>query len=102
MLRISQSVVHLMYNAQQALRLIRAMKTKSTPKSPSIRFRIDFSDDANIGPGKIALLEGINTLGSLSAAARGLGISYRRGWLLLDSLNRSFDTPSAISAAGGQ
>lgn len=70
-------------------------------KAPNIRFRIDFAEDANLGPGKIELLEGIKERGSLSDAARALGLSYRRAWLLLDSLNKSFDTPATISAVGG-
>jgi molybdate transport system regulatory protein len=70
-------------------------------KTPNIRFRIDFAEDANLGPGKIALLEGIKVRGSLSDAARALGLSYRRAWLLLDSLNKSFDTPATLSAVGG-
>jgi molybdate transport system regulatory protein len=67
-----------------------------------IRFRIDFADNANVGPGKIALLEGIRTSGSLSEAARRLGISYRRAWLLLDSLNSSFDVPTTVNSVGGR
>jgi molybdate transport system regulatory protein len=71
------------------------------PLTPSIRFRIDFAEDSNIGPGKIALLEAILSSGSLSEAARGMKVSYRRAWLLLDSLNKSFDKPVSINTAGG-
>jgi molybdate transport system regulatory protein len=71
-------------------------------QAPLIRFRIDFSDEANIGPGKIALLEGIKVHGSVSAAGRALGISYRRAWLLLDSLNKSFDLPVSVNSVGGR
>lgn len=71
------------------------------PKTPSIRFRIDFAESSNIGPGKIALMEAIRTHGSLSEAARELKMSYRRAWLLLDSLNKSFDRPVSINSAGG-
>jgi molybdate transport system regulatory protein len=67
-----------------------------------IRFRIDFADNANVGPGKIALLEGIRASGSLSEAARRLGISYRRAWLLLDSLNSTFDVPTTVNSVGGR
>jgi molybdate transport system regulatory protein len=71
-------------------------------QAPLIRFRIDFSDETNIGPGKIALLEGIKAHGSVSAAGRALGISYRRAWLLLDSLNKSFDLPVSVNSVGGR
>ena len=57
-------------------------------QAPLIRFRIDFAENSNLGPGKIALLEGIRTFGSVSEAARRMGISYRRAWLLLDSVNK--------------
>ena len=69
---------------------------------PSIRFRVDFGRAAAIGPGKIALLEAIARTGSLSQAARELKMSYRRGWLLLDSLNTSFHHPVAALSKGGK
>lgn len=55
-----------------------------------------------MGPGKIALLEQIGRDGSLSQAARELGMSYRRAWQLLDSLNHSFREPVAVTAKGGR
>jgi molybdate transport system regulatory protein len=69
---------------------------------PLIRFRIDFGRAAAIGPGKIALLEQIQGTGSLSQAARDLKMSYRRAWLLLDSLNNSFDDRVVSSSIGGR
>jgi molybdate transport system regulatory protein len=70
--------------------------------SLSIRFRVDFGDTAAIGPGKVALLEAIGRTGSLSQAARDLKMSYRRGWLLLDSLNSSFRHRVADLSTGGK
>jgi molybdate transport system regulatory protein len=69
---------------------------------PLVRFRIDFSDRAAVGPGKIELLEAIGESGSLSQAARNLGMSYRRAWLLVASLNSSFRRPVARAVAGGR
>lgn len=69
---------------------------------PLIRFRIDFGEHSNIGPGKVALLEGIKAHGSLSEAARSMGMSYRRAWLLLDSVNRSFVVPATVNTTGGR
>ena len=71
----------------------------SKPQTPSIRLRIDLSPDSALGPGKIALLEHIEATGSLSQAARELGMSYRRAWLLLDDVNRMFTEP-ATTASG--
>ena len=66
-----------------------------------IRFRIDFGEECSIGPGKIQLLEAIAASGSLSQAARDMGMSYRRAWLLMDSLNKSFDKPVVNASTGG-
>jgi molybdate transport system regulatory protein len=68
----------------------------------TVRFRIDLAHGCAIGPGKIALLEAIAEYGSLSAAAQALGMSYRRAWLLLASLNRSFRRPVAVASVGGR
>ncbi len=69
---------------------------------PVIRFRMDFATLCSVGPGKIALLEGILRSGSLSRAARDLDMSYRRGWQLLASLNASFREPVAVTVKGGR
>jgi molybdate transport system regulatory protein len=71
-------------------------------QAPLIRFRIDFAENSNLGPGKIALLEGIRTYRSVSEAARQMHISYRRAWLLLDSLNKSFDMLVTVNSVGGR
>jgi molybdate transport system regulatory protein len=69
---------------------------------PETRVRIDFPGDCSIGPGKIALLEGIERSGSLSAAARQLGMSYRRAWLLLHNTNAAFHDHVVELAVGGK
>ncbi len=69
---------------------------------PTVRFRLDFSDVCSIGPGKVELLESIRKTGSLSQAARELGMSYRRAWLLLDSLNTMFRDPAVTTSVGGK
>ena len=71
------------------------------PAAVTARLRIDFPSGASLGPGKVALLEQILESGSLSAAARTLGLSYRRAWLLLDDLNHGFGALVATTAKGG-
>jgi molybdate transport system regulatory protein len=68
---------------------------------PRLTLRIDFDGERAIGPGKIKLLELIDALGSISAAGRRMGMSYRRAWLLVDALNRCFREPLVTSHAGG-
>jgi len=71
-------------------------------KDPAIRFRIDFAENNNLGPGKIALLEAVQATGSISDAARALKMSYRRAWLLVSSLNDAFDEPATVAVTGGK
>jgi len=68
---------------------------------PRVRISIVFESGARIGPGKAALLESIRDTGSISAAARDMGMSYKRAWLLLDSMNQAFTEPVATAAPGG-
>ncbi len=68
---------------------------------PRLTLRIDFDQGRAIGPGKIKLLELIDSLGSIAAAGRRMGMSYRRAWLLVDSVNRCFKVPVVASQAGG-
>jgi molybdate transport system regulatory protein len=72
------------------------------PKNPKLRFRVDFSPECSIGIGKIEILEGIARCGSLSGAAREMGMSYRRAWLLLEDLNSGFDEPVTRASVGGR
>lgn len=67
---------------------------------PSIR--LDFAGERRLGPGKITLLERIMETGSISAAGRRLGMSYRRAWLLVDAMNRMFSEPVVLTATGGR
>ena len=54
-----------------------------------------------MGPGKAELIERIGRTGSISAAARDMGMSYRRAWQLVESLNETFDEPVVTTATGG-
>jgi molybdate transport system regulatory protein len=65
------------------------------------RIRVTNGDETPVGPGKIALLEAVGTTGSITAAARSLGMSYRRAWLLLDEVNRALERPAVDSSKGG-
>jgi molybdate transport system regulatory protein len=66
---------------------------------PSLRITLDAG--MRLGPGKIDVLEAVGRTGSISAAGRELGMSYRRAWLLVDAVNRMFRRPVVLAAAGG-
>jgi molybdate transport system regulatory protein len=70
--------------------------------APVVRFRIDFAEYSSLGPGKIRLLEAIRASGSLSQAARNLKMSYRRAWLLVESLRQSFRQAVTVASTGGK
>ena len=67
----------------------------------SLRIQIKLGADARIGQGKIRLLEEIEKTGSISAAARAVGMTYRRGWELIDQMNRVFGQPLVSGTSGG-
>lgn len=90
--------------AKKAKRVAAAAKpkAKSKPKAerafPRVRILIG---DMVLGPGKVDLLEAIGRTGSISAAGRELGMSYRRAWLLVDALNHMFPDALVKAAPGG-
>ena len=71
-------------------------------ENPHLWIRLDLANGHHIGPGKIALLEAIRAEGSITAAARHLGMSYRRAWLLVENINEALRKPAVTSAQGGQ
>jgi len=73
---------------------------KPDPGRPQIR--ILFRKAIAMGPGKADLLRAIDSSGSISAAARSLGMSYRRAWLLVDTMNQSFRSPVVETLTGGE
>src|SRR6201986_4979427 len=75
--------------------------SESAKAGDRLSIRIDLASGAQIGPGKIAVLEEIARAGSISAAGRALKMSYRRTWELVEDLNRSLGTPVVETAAGG-
>ena len=68
----------------------------------SLSIRIDVGPGNRIGPGKVRLLEMIAEHGSISAAGRALGMSYRRAWLLIEAMNTGFGQPVVEAQIGGK
>src|SRR3954451_5366319 len=69
-------------------------------RMPRLSIRVDLGPGLRIGPGKIALLETIDATGSISAAGRKLGMSYRRGLLLVREVERSL-APAGVAPGRG-
>ncbi len=67
-----------------------------------VKVRILAGEEIAFGPGKADLLDAIAREGSISAAARAMNMSYRRAWLMVDTMNRAFRDPLIATAAGGQ
>lgn len=67
----------------------------------SIRIRILCGEEIAMGQGKADLLEAIGECGSISAAGRKLGLSYRKAWLMVDEMNRCFASPVVGTTKGG-
>ncbi|WP_425043311.1 winged helix-turn-helix domain-containing protein [Primorskyibacter sp. S87] len=73
----------------------------SIPTEPKLRLRLYFSPDEMIGPGKAELLERISRTGSIAAAGREMGMSYKRAWQLVETMNAMFRDPVVVSTRGG-
>jgi len=79
----------------------------SSPRKPSRpdlkpQIRILFRKAIAMGPGKADLLRAIDQTGSISAAARQMEMSYRRAWLLVDTMNQAFKSPVVVTLTGGK
>ncbi|MHA7878760.1 MAG: winged helix-turn-helix domain-containing protein [Saccharospirillum sp.] len=68
----------------------------------SLKLRLHQGDAIALGPGKVDLLEALLETGSISAAARRMKMSYRRAWLLVDTMNQCFTHPLVTTATGGK
>lgn len=69
--------------------------------SPRLRFRLILGRSIAIGPGKADLLAAVAETGSISAAGRSMGMSYKKAWYLIDTMNRCFHEPLVIANKGG-
>lgn len=70
--------------------------------APTLKLRVFLDDASWVGPGKADLLDGIRETGSISAAGRRMGMSYRRAWMLVETMNRDFGTPLVQTLTGGR
>jgi molybdate transport system regulatory protein len=83
--------------------MAQAKKAKAGAReAPKPQIRIMFRKAIAMGPGKADLLRAIAETGSISAAARRLGMSYRRAWLLVDTMNQCFKSPVVETLTGGK
>jgi molybdate transport system regulatory protein len=76
-------------------------KKKTAKAGSSIKLQIDFPGGVRLGPGKVALLEAIDSAGSLSRAAAEIGMSYRRAWLFMQQINQAFDQVAVATPEHG-
>jgi molybdate transport system regulatory protein len=67
-----------------------------------LRLHIHVGTSHSLGPGKVALLEAIAETGSISAAARALGMAYRHAWELVDDLDACFEPGVVLASPGGR
>ena len=74
---------------------------KPAPPSGLGHLRIVLNDKAYVGPGRADLLEGIARTGSISAAGKDMGMSYKRAWGLVQALNEGFGRPLVETARPG-
>jgi molybdate transport system regulatory protein len=73
-----------------------------SPDSPRLRFRLVLGRSIAVGPGKADLLAAVAETGSISAAGRAMGMSYKRAWYLIDTMNKCFREPLVQASKGGK
>lgn len=91
-----------MDNATTDLPTMPAPTIVDPPLSIDVGLRVHLGDQIAIGPGKAQLLASIQRTGSISAAGREMGISYKHAWLLVDSMNGCFRSALVEAVKGGK
>jgi molybdate transport system regulatory protein len=78
--------------------------SKSSARVPEVqpRIRVRLGREIALGPGKVELLELVRDSGSITQAARRMGMSYMRAWTLVQTMNRCFKEPLVAAARGGR
>ena len=69
----------------------------TSPDFPRLRFRLALGRSIVVGPGKADLLAAIAATGSITAAGQSMGMSYKRAWYLLDTMNQCFKEPLVVA-----
>ena len=69
---------------------------------PGLTLRVLGVGHPAMGPGRAALLSHIARTGSITSAARAMGMSYRRAWQLVEAMNKSFAEPLVVTEVGGR
>lgn len=71
-------------------------------RAPTPQLRVLLGSATAMGPGKATLVDAIGRTGSISAAAREMGMSYRRAWVLVETMNRCFREQLVKTVTGGK
>ena len=74
---------------------------KPRNRTTGARLRIVLEPEIALGPGKADLLEEIEQTGSIAAAGRAMGMSYKRAWSLVQALNDGGGAPLVETSRGG-
>src|SRR5215213_7513603 len=92
----------LLYDARESSGKAWFTAENSMANYPSLRVRVILRPGTLLGPGKADLLDAIDATGSIAAAGRRLGMSYKRAWYLVDTMNAYFRAPVVVSTKGGK
>ncbi len=76
--------------------------TTAAGTKPQLRIRLMQGRAIAVGPGKADLLAAIAATGSIAAAGRAMGMSYKRAWYLIDTMNHCFRDPLVQASKGGK
>jgi molybdate transport system regulatory protein len=85
--------------------LVKSLRMKIKPPRTFIvqpRLRVRIGDEIAMGPGKVELLGRVEQTGSITEAARQMGMSYMRAWKLIQTMNHCFTKPLVMTSRGGR
>jgi molybdate transport system regulatory protein len=89
-------------NVLSSEQFTRGQGMRTSNDCADIRLRVMLAPEIPLGPGKAQLLEGIKETGSISAAGRRMGMSYKRAWYLVEALNSHFHAAMVEATKGGK
>lgn len=70
-------------------------------KEIKLRCWIDVDGKKFFGPGRLELLKEIERCGSIASAAKSMGMSYKKAWVMVEEMNARGSQPYVLTQKGG-
>ena len=81
---------------------LKSILNKKLPYSICGSLWIECDGERFFGPGRVELLQKIEKTGSISKAAKEMGMSYKKAWDLVNNMNTMAAQPFVLTSTGGE